>query len=411
MSARRAAGLVVVLIAWAVSLAGRPSPQPLPPMTPEAWRADVDALAKELPKKHANAFHAITRETFDAAIAELRADAAKANDDEMIVGLIRIAAMVGDGHTGIALPSTVHRLPVALILIGDDYRIARAAPAAKDLLGGAVVRINDTPIVEVDKRLRTIVSMDESDALVRAVLPARITVGEVLHGLKITPDATHARITANVNGEEKTVDCELVPGGTNPNVWPTASTAPPPLSRQRGDDPLYFTYIESASTMYVNFRRYDDLGSHSKELWALVDSKPVQKIVFDLRQNGGGDYKVGHKYLVQELISRPKLHAYVLVGNRTFSAAMNNAVQFRAEAHATLVGEPIGEKPNSYQESDEMTLPKSKIVVSYSTRFYKFLPDDAPPIVTPDKTIVPTWDDFVAGRDPVLDWVTSKETR
>ncbi len=380
-------------------------------MTPEAWRADVEYLAKELPAKHANAFHAIAREKFDEAIAELRARAATANDDEMMVGLLHIAAIVGDGHTGVALPSTIHRLPVAILLVGDEYRIARAAPAAKDVLGGAVVRINDTPIAEVDARLRSVISQDESDGLVRAVLPARIIIGEVLHGLKITPDATHARITATVGGEEKTVDCELVPGGTNPNEWPLASTAPPPLFRRHGDDALYFTYIESANTVYVNFRRYDDLASRSKDLWALVDSKPAEKIVFDLRQNGGGDYKVGHKYLVKELIARPKLRPYVLVGNRTFSAAMNNAVQFRTEAHATLVGEPIGEKPNSYQESDEMTLPKSKLVVSYSTRFYKFVPDDAPPIVAPDKTIVPTWDDFVAGRDPVLDWVISKETR
>lgn len=377
-------------------------------MTPESWRADVDQLAKELPAKHANAFHAVTREKFDAAIAALRAKAATANDDEMIVGLLQIAAMVGDAHTGVALPATFHRLPVAILLIGEEYRIARAAPAAKDLLGGAVVRIDDTPIAEVDARLRTVISQDESEPLVRAVLPARIVIGEVLHGLRITQDATHARITVSVGGEEKTVDCELVPGATSSNEWPPASSAPPPLSKGHGDDPLYVTYIEAARTVYVNFRRYDDLGSRSKALWALVDSKPVEKIVFDLRQNGGGDYKVGHKYLVKELTARPKLQAYVLVGNRTFSAAMNNAVQFRTEAHALLVGEPIGEKPNSYQEGDEMTLSKSKIVVSYSTRFYKFLPDDAPPIVMPDKTIVPTWDDFLAGRDPVLDWVISK---
>lgn len=87
---------------------------------------------------------------------------------------------------------------------------------------------------------------------------------------------------------------------------------------------------------------------------------------------------------------------------------MNNAVQFRGEAQAMLVGEPIGEKPNSYQERDEMTLPHSKLVLGYSTKFYKFQADDAPPLVTPDKTIVPTWDDFLAGRDPVLDWVLAQ---
>ena len=52
-----------------------------------------------------------------------------------------------------------------------------------------------------------------------------------------------------------------------------------------------------------------------------------------------------------------------------------------------------------------MVLPKSRLLVSYPTKFVEFLPKGAPSTVTPDKTIVPTWDDVVAGRDPVLDWV------
>jgi hypothetical protein len=38
--------------------------------------------------------------------------------------------------------------------------------------------------------------------------------------------------------------------------------------------------------------------------------------------------------------------------------------------------------------------------------FYKFLPDDG--LVTPDQEIHPTWADWVAGRDPVLDWIVSQ---
>jgi hypothetical protein len=141
----------------------------------------------------------------------------------------------------------------------------------------------------------------------------------------------------------------------------------------------------------------------------LVDSRPVEKIAIDLRGNGGGDYTVGRKYLVSELKARPKIKAYVLIGNRTFSAAMNNAIDFRNDAHAILVGQPIGEKANSYQENDEIVLPNSKLVVSYSTRFYEFLSGEASPIVKPEHEIAPTWADFVAGRDPALEWVLAQK--
>ena len=156
----------------------------------------------------------------------------------------------------------------------------------------------------------------------------------------------------------------------------------------------------------MSFRKYDDLRAKSRELWSFVDSHPVRKIAIDLRQNGGGDFNVGRKYLVDELARRPKLRGFVITGGRTFSAALKNAIDFRETARATLVGETIGERPNSYSENDEMRLPHSKMEISYSTRYYKFLPHDG--LVTPDKEILPTWTDWVAGRDPVLDWIVEQ---
>ncbi len=141
----------------------------------------------------------------------------------------------------------------------------------------------------------------------------------------------------------------------------------------------------------------------SRELWSFVDRHPVKKIAIDLRQNGGGDFNVGRKYMVDELARRPDIRGYVIIGGRTFSAALKNAIDFRQIARATLAGETIGERPNSYSENDEMTLPQSRIEISYSTRYYEFLPHDG--LVTPDQEIKPTWADWLAGRDPVLDWI------
>jgi hypothetical protein len=94
----------------------------------------------------------------------------------------------------------------------------------------------------------------------------------------------------------------------------------------------------------------------------------------------------------------------VLVGRRTYSAALANATHFRKETQATLVGEPIGERPNSYSENDEMTLPNSKLIVSYSTRYYQFSDEDVPAVL-PDVRIDPAWSDYKAGRDAALEWV------
>jgi hypothetical protein len=72
------------------------------------------------------------------------------------------------------------------------------------------------------------------------------------------------------------------------------------------------------------------------------------------------------------------------VYSSTFSAAMSNAAQFRAMTNAMQVGQPIGERPNSYQEPKQFRLPNSDLVVRYSTRYYKFV-EGRDNVVAPDK--------------------------
>ena len=99
-----------------------------------------------------------------------------------------------------------------------------------------------------------------------------------------------------------------------------------------------------------------------------------------------------------------KGHLFVLISPYTFSAAMSNAAQFRSTTAAILVGEPIGEKPNSYQEAREMRLPNSHLVARYSTLKYNFV-EGTDNVVRPDKEIDRDWKSYLAGRDPVLEWV------
>jgi hypothetical protein len=83
---------------------------------------------------------------------------------------------------------------------------------------------------------------------------------------------------------------------------------------------------------------------------------------------------------------------------------MSNAAQFRQRTAAMLVGKPIGERPNSYQEARKMRLPNSQLLVRYSTQYYKFV-EQGENMIRPDREIVTAWEEYKAGRDPVLEWV------
>jgi hypothetical protein len=181
-----------------------------------------------------------------------------------------------------------------------------------------------------------------------------------------------------------------------------------PLYQQRPDEPFWFTYLPDAGTVYVNFKGYDSLETKAAQLFKFIDEHQPSRLVIDMRQNGGGDFTLVRQHLLPGLKQRPDInkkgHLFVLVGRDTFSAAMSNATDFRKETKAILIGEPIGERPNSYQENRQLVLPNSQLTVSYSTEYYKFLDEDVLAVI-PDKRIDPDWPSYKAGRDLVMEWI------
>jgi len=399
----------ILIVALCALLAGaKTSPDPSG-VTKEQWRKDLKYFAEELVQRHKNAFHFTTREKFERAVADLDAAIPDLPAHQIVVRMMEITASIGDGHTGVHLPTSFKLYPVALFWFGDELRVMAATTDAKDALGAKVLKIGGVPIAEVADRVKRVISRDENTWYELATSAAHIARPEILHALGIVPSVQAATFTLE-NDEGNRFDLSLTPIELQPDVPPKmkSAAATPPVSRQHPTDALWFTLLPDGKTVYANFRRYDSLEKDARELFKLVDTSKATRLVIDLRQNGGGDFFKGRHSLVERVKQRPEInakgHLYVLVGRRTFSAALANAVDFRKDTQAILVGEPIGERPNSYSENDEMTLPHSKLVVSYSTRYYQFVDEDVPAVI-PDVRVDPTWSDFKAGRDAALEWV------
>jgi hypothetical protein len=377
------------------------------------WREDLHFLARELPKRHADAFHQMPRAQFESSVAELDGRLGRLGGDEVYVGLNRIANLVGDGHTHIQFPPDRAALPLSLEEFGDEYRVVRVARGLERALGARLVKVHDTPVAHARELLLTMTPAGETIELRRSRVTSFLTLGLVLHGFGITPRRDIARLTlADDAGGEFVVEARALRPGEEPEwVWVYGE---PPLYRQKPDESFWYTHLADSRAVYGNFRGYRGLARHAGELLAFVREKRPDKLVIDLRQNGGGDYTEGLKHLIDPLRELPEInakgHLFVLVGPRTFSAAMANAAQFRSRTAAILVGQTIGERPNSYQEVRQMTLPNSRLVVRYSTRYYKFV-EGSENVVRPDHEVIPTWAEYKAGRDPVLEWVLKYQPR
>lgn len=93
---------------------------------------------------------------------------------------------------------------------------------------------------------------------------------------------------------------------------------------------------------------------------------------------------------------------FVITGRATFSSGALDALDFRRATAALVAGEPMGNKPNRFGQLNSFALPNSGLNVWYSTKKFILVPGD-PPILEPDLPAEATWDDYLAGRDPVLE--------
>src|SRR3954451_15548937 len=131
------------------------------------WKSDLDLLRREVPKMHPNAFHATTREAFDAAVEKLKSDAPSLPPHVVVAEIARIVASIGDGHTRLTLPVDpnsgfflghtttplpaddalrFHPLPVRFYRYADGLFVTEAENVA--LRRRRVVRIGNMPADE-----------------------------------------------------------------------------------------------------------------------------------------------------------------------------------------------------------------------------------------------------------------------
>jgi len=378
-------------------------------ITSSNWQEDVRYFGEHLVKKHKNAFHHVSKEEFEKDVETLYKDVPSLQDYEVIVRLMQITAKVGDGHTAVHIPTSFKRYPVSLNWFGDDLYVIATAPAYRNALGTRLSKIGDFTIEEINKKLASVISQDENKWYTMSTGPAFLMIPEILVTLGIVKDYDQANFVF-LDSTNREIQLDLVPRPASPNnPWIPAGKIQP-LFRQNMNDSFWFTYVEDINAVYVNFKKYDNLNRDADKLFDFIDQKKATRLIVDLRFNGGGDFKKGRRLLISRIKENKQINQkgnlFVITGRRTFSAAMVNSIDFKKETNATIVGEPPGEKPNSYSENDEMKLPNSKLVVSYSTRYYKFLDEDVEAF-QPDVRIDPNWDDYIQGRDAMMDWIIS----
>jgi hypothetical protein len=382
------------------------------------WQDDLRFMAAELPKRHANLFHTITRTQFKQAVAALEESIPALARHQIIVELARIVALIGDGHTSIDMldDPTIdfRRYPLRLYQYSDGLFIQAASADYAEAAGSRVIAIGDIPVEQVYAAVRRLVSRENELRVVHKV-PDLLVIPEVLHAVHLI---THMEqvdwCVERRDGERRTIRVNPVRRG-EALIWTDASdniAGATPLWRKDLQNKFWFEHLADARAIYVQFNSVRDkpdetIAAFFGQVFDFVDDHHPDRFILDIRLNGGGNGTLNQP-IVHGLIKRDWLNQrgklFTIIGRATFSAAMMLAVDLERHTRALFVGEPTGTSPNMYGETGIITLPNSRLTVYVSELHWVYSdPRDQRPWITPNIRAELSSTDYRAKRDPAID--------
>ncbi|HEX4294659.1 MAG TPA: hypothetical protein VHZ29_11030 [Rhizomicrobium sp.] len=353
----------------------------------EGWRSDIRMLADWVGRKSFHPYRtgtsdrilsgaSLTQAEFEAAVAKLIADVPKLGDRDIEVALFRLVAGLGDGHTALLGSHTrieyALTLPLAFYVFDDGLYVVSAAPDHRDLIGSKVIAI-DLTVMQDGKRRVVHLAADPTQPDIWNALP-------------------------------------------KPAGWTWIGDSSKADYQQGNDKPFWWKWEPADAILYVQYNKVADgqaqtLAAFAGELGAAIAKYPVGKLVIDMRNNNGGDTYLNEGLLgavVNSKVNRAG-RLYVIIGRRTFSAAMNAVSYFGRFTKAVFVGEPTGGKPNAPGDETPFTPPYSGIVVNLSDRYWQASwPDDFSDWRAPDLAVPVTLADFASGHDAAMELIRAQ---
>jgi tetratricopeptide (TPR) repeat protein len=388
------------------------------------WRGDLRLLAREVRRRAWSPFRDLPEASFDAAVAELDRSIPDLDDTGIAIGMMKLLARLGDGHAYIRFPEADPRsrqaLPLQFYLFEEGLFVTAATPAHAELLGAEVLAVGGHPAGEVLAALDPLISRD-NQWWPRQVAPLLLRLAPLLHGLGLVADPGAVPLTVRPPGGERwelTLAAEepwwpraVLPCPPGWRFLPETLAAPPPLYLRNCGALYWFEHLPEHRMVYFQLNNvFDDpdepLEAFCRRLFAFVEDHRLDRLVVDLRWNGGGNTFLAIPLLHGLIACRANRRGglFVIAGRGTFSAAQNTATLIQRHTNAIFVGEPTGSSPNFVGETVPFRLPHSGLEANVSDLFWQSSwPMDHRPWIPPELYAPPSFEAFRANRDPAMD--------
>ena len=404
------------------------------------WLEDLDFVVTHLKAHHPHLYYRISEEHFRALAAQSRGEIRQARSDlEAFLAIKRLVAGIRDGHTQLlndgAFEVTDLRFPFRVDQFTDGVFITVIAAEHGDALGARVTAINGVPIQDVLGIAEPVARFDNEFGSVRGALTG-LTFARMLQGLRlaegvdtVTLDMVRrdgTRATLALRSVVDTGDLSWV-HGVNAGPTPGPYVHPEALHlRHQGQERTWywFEHLANEKALYFQLNGIADqpgnretLARFMDRLWAYVDEHQteVDKLIIDLRYNDGGNARRIIPF-VNEILRHDSLNRrgrlFVLVGKRTYSAAVIFLTELVVHTNAIVLGDPPACPFNFFSDAvSRGHLPNSGFELMVASRQIDnaWSPDTV--YYPPDIPAPFSSQDYFDGRDPALELALHGDTR
>jgi tetratricopeptide (TPR) repeat protein len=381
----------------------------------EGWRRDIDYLTAEVKRVDPDYHDRPLPAEYQRLSKALAADVPRLSDAEVYVGLSRMLASLDQGHTALwpfvpAEKIDYRVLPIQFYVFPEGVFVVDAQPAARDLIGSELVKIEDTPAAEALDRVRAI-TIHDSGMEELWLGPLDLSLAQALVGLGIAKRTDQISVTLRTpGGQLVTRTIATVPFWVKTKLH-AAPEAPAPLAFRDVDRGHWLTPAPDASTLYVQVNQIADdpdetLEAFGRRLRTALKDPTIRNVILDLRHDNGGN-TFDYVELLRTLVAFSQEDGrklYVIAGRGTYSAAGNLATDLERLADPVFVGEPTGMTGNNYGDESQFRLPWSGVYGAVTSLKWQLgYPTDQRRSITPQVPVQLTAKDYFAGRDPIVE--------
>ncbi len=371
---------------------------------------------------------------------------------EFYLRIASVTALADNGHSNVSLAPVYGfgLLPIRTYWFSDGLYVVRSRAEYSDLLGARIETLAGRPVKDVAATLGVyhggtaehfrqyystplMISPPVLHAAGLSAREGRVTLGVVL------ADGSRLQIELAIDGHTSRATRTSpwrtllpAPVGSIGDEWETLHDAGTemPLAMQEPDELFRYVHLEDQGIVYIQLRANIGSGGQSirefaAQARARIESDRPTAIILDNRFNPGGDLTRTADFA----LDLPSLvpadgRVYVLTSNATFSAGIYTSFYPKAaDPEKTVVlGERVGDRERFWAETGRpFILPETKYRLSYSLQMHDLGPGCPDPQVChlsgrgrwnigvgsldPDVQVPTTFEDYAAGRDPVMSYV------